>query len=128
MLGLLALNTLSSTDTVFFIVLAVIVALVVAVYFLIPVFNKKQYKEQRENLKKREIAFKSNLQSGSQSGEAEVSETTSEVPVTAESDTENAISDDVSATTEGEVVSDTTTVTAEGEAVADKTASSDDAE
>lgn len=62
MLGLLALNTLSSTDTVFFIVLAVIVALVVAVYFLIPVFNKKQYKEQRENLKKREIAFKSNIQ------------------------------------------------------------------
>ncbi len=58
-----ALNKLSKVDQAFFIVCAVIVALIVAVYFLIPVFNKKLYKEQRENLHKREAAFKSNLKS-----------------------------------------------------------------
>ena len=62
MLDLLALNPLSGTDTAFFIILAVIVVAIVAIYFLIPVFNKKQYQEQRDNLKKREAAFKANLQ------------------------------------------------------------------
>lgn len=62
MLGLLALNSLSSTDIVFFIVLAVIIVICIGVYFLIPVINKKQYRELRENLKKREAAFKSNVQ------------------------------------------------------------------
>ncbi len=63
MLSLKALNSfaLNPTDIVFFIVLAVIVVLCVAFYFLIPVINKKQYREQRENLKKREVAFKSNI-------------------------------------------------------------------
>ena len=36
-------------------------AICVGVYFLIPVLNKKQYREQRENLKKREAAFQSNI-------------------------------------------------------------------
>lgn len=62
MLKSLALNTLKSADIIFFIALAAIVVLIVAIYFLIPVFNKKQYKEQRDNLKKREVAFKSNVQ------------------------------------------------------------------
>ncbi len=62
MRGLLALNSLGTTDTIFFIALAAIVALCVVVYFLIPVINRKQYREQRENLKKREVAFKSNVQ------------------------------------------------------------------
>ncbi len=62
MTGLLALNSLKQVDIIFFIVLGAIIALCVIVYFLIPVFNKKQYKEQRENLKKREVAFKSNVQ------------------------------------------------------------------
>ena len=62
MLGLLALNDLKTTDIIFFIALAAIIVIVIAVYFLIPVFNKKQYKEQRDNLKKREVAFKSNIQ------------------------------------------------------------------
>lgn len=61
MLKLLALNSLGTTDIVFFVVLALIVVLIVAVYFLIPVFNKKQYQEQRDNLRKREVAFKANL-------------------------------------------------------------------
>lgn len=61
MLGLMALNPLNQTDVVFFIVIAAIIALCVAVYFLIPIFNKKQYKELRDNLKNREVAFKSNI-------------------------------------------------------------------
>ncbi len=62
MLGhLLALNSLNTTDIIFFIVLGVIIVLCIVVYFLIPLINKKQYKEMRENLKKREAAFKSNV-------------------------------------------------------------------
>ncbi len=53
------LNSLGSVDIGFFVGCAVAIVLVVAIYFLIPVFNKKQYREQRENLKKREEAFKS---------------------------------------------------------------------
>lgn len=55
-----ALNTLGNVDIVFFIICAVIIAAIVGVYFLIPVLNKKQYEEQRANLKKREEAFKVN--------------------------------------------------------------------
>ena len=62
MLGLLALNPLSQTDIIFFVVLAAIVVLCIVVYFLIPIINKKQYKELRDNLQKREAAFKSNIQ------------------------------------------------------------------
>ena len=58
----LTLNSLSATDLIFFIILGVMLALCVAVYFLIPVINKKQYQEQRENLKKREEAFHANAQ------------------------------------------------------------------
>lgn len=60
--GLCAVNKLKDVDKAFFIICAVIIVLIVAVYFLIPVFNKKFYQEQRENLHKREAAFKSNLQ------------------------------------------------------------------
>lgn len=62
MLGLLAAAKIiiSGWDIGFFIACGVIIALIVAIYFLIPVFNKKQYQEQRDNLKKREIAFKAN--------------------------------------------------------------------
>ena len=63
MLGLLALNDLPTTDVVMFVVLGLIVAAIVAVYFLMPVINKKQYQEMRDNLAKREIAFKTNATS-----------------------------------------------------------------
>ena len=53
------LNKLGSVDVGFFVGCAVTVVLIVAIYFLIPVFNKKQYQEQRDNLKKREEAFRS---------------------------------------------------------------------
>lgn len=56
---MMLLNNLGSVDIGFFVGCAVAIVLVVAIYFLIPVFNKKQYREQRENLKKREEAFKS---------------------------------------------------------------------
>lgn len=55
------INSLKPVDVVFIIVCVAIVAIAVGIYFLIPVFNKKQYKEQRDNLRKREEAFKSNL-------------------------------------------------------------------
>lgn len=57
----LFINQLKSVDIVFFIVCAALVVIGVGVYFLIPVLNKKQYQEQRDNLRKREEAFKSNL-------------------------------------------------------------------
>ncbi len=59
--SLLALNPLSSTDIIFFVVLGVLVVLCIVAYFLIPVINKKQYQEMRDNLKKREAAFQSNV-------------------------------------------------------------------
>ena len=62
MLQLLAeLNKLGPIDIGFFVACALIVVAIVVIYFLIPVFNKKQYQEQRDNLKKREVAFKANL-------------------------------------------------------------------
>ena len=64
MLRLLALNPLGKTDILFFVLCGVIVAAIVGIYFLIPLFNKKQYQEQRENLKKREASFKANLKMG----------------------------------------------------------------
>ncbi len=54
------LNELPLTDIILFIVLAAIIVIAIAIYFLIPVFNKKQYQEQRDNLRKREAAFHSN--------------------------------------------------------------------
>ena len=60
MLKLLAINPLKSVDIWLFVILGIIIAICVAVYFLIPVLNKKQYQEQRDNLKKREESFKAN--------------------------------------------------------------------
>ena len=53
-------SSLPSVDVWFFIICALIVVAIVAVYYLIPVFNKKKYQEQRDNLAKREAAFKAN--------------------------------------------------------------------
>lgn len=57
----LFINSLKSIDVIFIVVCIALVAIAVAIYFLMPVFNKKQYQEQRDNLRKREEAFKSNL-------------------------------------------------------------------
>ncbi len=69
-IGLLLLNGLKAVDFGFFIGCAVVIVLIIAVYFLIPVFNKKQYAEQRENLKKREAAFNANRRSVPQEGDS----------------------------------------------------------
>lgn len=52
---------IGAVDVAFFIICGIIIALIVLYYFLIPVINKKQYQEQRENLKRREESFKKNL-------------------------------------------------------------------
>ncbi|MBQ7276850.1 MAG: hypothetical protein IJS58_06320 [Bacilli bacterium] len=51
-------NQLKQADIVFFAVCIAIIVIIVAVWLLIPVFNKRQYKEQRDSLRKREAAFK----------------------------------------------------------------------
>ena len=52
--------SLPSVDIWFFVICALIVVAIVAIYYLIPVFNKEKYEEQRANLDKREAAFKAN--------------------------------------------------------------------
>ena len=47
------LNALGRVDRTFFIICGVIVVALVAIYFLMPVINRKQYEQARENLKKR---------------------------------------------------------------------------
>ncbi len=61
MVNLLAINSLGPVDIIFFVVIAVLIALAVGIYFLIPVLNKKQYQEQRDNLRKREEAFNASV-------------------------------------------------------------------
>lgn len=60
------LNKISKIDRNFFLIILGIIVLCVAIYFLIPVINRKQYKTQRENLQKREEVFKANLRSNQQ--------------------------------------------------------------
>ena len=74
---MMLLNKLGSVDVGFFVGCAVAIVLIVAIYFLIPVFNKKQYQEQRDNLKKREEAFRTsrglpNAQDDASSSECDV--------------------------------------------------------
>lgn len=52
--------SLPSVDIWFFIICALIIVAIIVIYYLLPVFNKKKYKEQRDNLEKREAAFKAN--------------------------------------------------------------------
>jgi len=56
------LNKLKSADVTFFIVCIAIVVVIIAIWLLIPVFNKRQYKDQRDSLRQREAAFRSNIQ------------------------------------------------------------------
>ena len=50
---------LGKADLILLIIILVIIAGGVGIYFLIPVINRKQYKQMRDNLEKREAAFKS---------------------------------------------------------------------
>ena len=51
--------TLGKVDLILLIIILVIIAAGVGIYFLIPVINRKQYQQMRDNLKKREASFKS---------------------------------------------------------------------
>lgn len=51
--------SLGKVDLILLIIILVIIAGGVGIYFLIPVINRKQYKQMRDNLAKREAAFKS---------------------------------------------------------------------
>ena len=55
------LFTLTKPDLTFFILLIVIIAACVLVYFLTPIIKRKQFEEARENLRKREETFRANL-------------------------------------------------------------------
>lgn len=57
------LHGLKSPDIIFFVVCGVIILVIIAIYFLIPVFKRKQFAESRENLKRREILFRENQKS-----------------------------------------------------------------
>lgn len=47
-------------DIWFFVICGIAVVLIVAIYFLIPVFKRKQFAEARKNLSRREQLFKQN--------------------------------------------------------------------
>ena len=53
---------MSPVDIAFLIVCLLLVGAGVGIYFLIPVLNKKQNSEQRENLRKREEIFKRSME------------------------------------------------------------------
>ena len=54
------LEALKIHDIIFFTAIAAFIGLCVLLYFLIPVLNKKKYKEAREEYRKREEVFKKN--------------------------------------------------------------------
>lgn len=54
------LHGLKKPDIIFFVICGIIILLIIAIYFLIPVFKRKQFAESRENLKRREILFREN--------------------------------------------------------------------
>ena len=69
----LGLTDMKNVDIIFFIVCASVIALGVLIYFLYPLIFSAKFKQQREDLRKREEAFKSNQLKASDETE-EVSE------------------------------------------------------
>ena len=53
--------SLGKVDVIFFVIILVVIAAAIGFYFLIPVLNRKHYQQMRDNLEKRESAFKSNI-------------------------------------------------------------------
>ena len=58
------LQKLGKVDRRFFLICGIIIAVIIAVYFLIPVFRREQYEMQRNNLREREKAFNAAKQAG----------------------------------------------------------------
>ena len=54
------MNGLQRVDIIFFSAIAGIIIIAILAYFLAPVFNKKKYKEAREQYRAREEAFHKN--------------------------------------------------------------------
>ena len=52
---------ITEPDLKFFIFLGIIVAVFLVAYLVTPIIKRKQFKEARENLKKREETFRANL-------------------------------------------------------------------
>lgn len=55
------LHGLKTPDIVFFVICGAIIVVIIAIYFLIPVFKAKQYAEARKSLERRELLFRDNL-------------------------------------------------------------------
>lgn len=47
-------------DWLFLIIVCVVIAICVGLYFIVPILNHKKYEQQRADLKKREETFKAN--------------------------------------------------------------------
>ena len=54
------LNRLGPVDTTFFTLVGVAIVIAVLIYFLYPLIFAKKFKQQREDLRRREAAFKAN--------------------------------------------------------------------
>lgn len=82
----LLLNAIGTVDTTFFLVCLFIILAAVAVYFLMPLFRKSQYKERRESLRQREAAFKKSRSvgtmpdNGADSANADMNEAAADMP------------------------------------------------
>ena len=67
------LNQIGKVDLPFLLIVIGAIVLAVAFYFMIPLFRRKQYKEAREHLRKREEAFKASTGSATLSSSNEQS-------------------------------------------------------
>ena len=54
------LHGFKTVDIWFFVICGIIIGLIVIIYFLIPVFKRKQFAEARNNLARRETLFRQN--------------------------------------------------------------------
>lgn len=54
------LHGFKTVDIWFFVICGIIIGLIVIIYFLIPVFKRKQFAEARKNLARRETLFRQN--------------------------------------------------------------------
>lgn len=86
------LKTVKTVDIVFFVLIGVAILICVGIYFLMPIIKRREYREQREALAKREETFKANLAANSEMSSSEeeqnVEESSVESEVTAPQDTQ----------------------------------------
>lgn len=109
---------LKEPDIIFFLLSLAVIVLIGLIYFLIPVFKRKQLRQQRENFKQRESAFRSNIITEDEAKaqeEIKVEESKEENVVeevkeeTVETSSEEVIADDAKEIVEDEVLEETST-------------------